>query len=128
MKNVFQPMNLRTEKAISDGSAYLSHGHLPYRWRLFIRHTEVYQKLINDWKDDDQMKRTDYLDCNANIPAVIYPSDMTACAQALVDQLEQEERNVRWTFIRSITFGDRELQMPDACKRQGNEPEDRVPD
>ena len=51
MKNVFQPMNLRTEKAITDGSAYLINGRLPYRWRLFIRHTEVYQKLISDWKE-----------------------------------------------------------------------------
>jgi hypothetical protein len=131
MRTVFQPLNLKMEKAIIDNSQLLVGDTVPPIFRALIAHTEAYKAVIATWRPDDlsacqQSPSQTQRPCAAvsvlkNTAGINFPDAVVQCAAEDYEKLKQRQQELESGFFSA--FFAQSVQHSHACDYIQTEPQ-----
>ena len=119
MKTVFQPLNERMERAITDNAQLLVGNQMPPLFLQLAAHTEAYKAIIAKWDSPGDTNSKDYLFDKGNSSPVFYPRppvtkyDISVCVRDQFDSLTKLKQELSEQFIGS--FGPLKEKIVPSC-------------
>jgi hypothetical protein len=125
MKNVFQPLNLRMEAAISDHSQFVIGNSMPKAFLDQVAQTEAYKAIIANWNDsvdfDHCGETCAHLKYIYNTAPLDYPDSLIECVKQDYNKLKMKQETLQKSFFNLEGLS---LTPAKACNQQ---PHRRLP-
>jgi hypothetical protein len=101
MRNVFQPMNLEMETAITRNAQLIQGGHIYPVFEEFIMHVESYKATMAKWKDADAEENPHFLEGLENKATRDFPDGFDPCVKQRYDAMLARRDHLRnfWVSI-----------------------------
>ena len=103
MRNVFHPMNLEMETAITRNAQLIQGGHIYPVFEEFIMHVESYKATIAKWKDSDAEENTHFLEGPENKAMRDFPGGFDLCVQQRYDAMLAKRDHLRNFWVSNFT-------------------------
>jgi hypothetical protein len=98
MKVVFQPMNIKMERAIVDNAQLIEGGHIYPAFSDLILHVESYKATITKWKDTDEEQNPHFLESTENTAVITFPKGFDDCVEKrfMALRAKRDSLNAAW--------------------------------
>jgi len=103
MRNVFQPMNLEMETAITRNAQLIQGGHIYPVLEEFIMHVESYKATMANWKDTDAEDNPRFLEGAENKATRDFPDGFDNCVRQRYDAMLARRDHLRNFWVSTFT-------------------------
>lgn len=100
IKEVFQPMNVRMEQAITENAQLIEGGHIYPVFTELILHVESYKAIIAKWKDTDtKVNNPQFLEESENTGLIPFPIGFDDCVRRRFEAMQAKAEGLKNSWI-----------------------------
>jgi hypothetical protein len=99
IKEVFHPMNVRMERAITENAQLIEGGHIYPVFTDLILHVESYKATIAKWKDTDAKENPHFLEGPENAALIPFPVGFDDCVKQRFEAMRAKAERLKTSVI-----------------------------